>query len=446
MDLSQAILAATLSVTKKWAKQRKAEERDAARRMRRMQALSRNGPKMTFKRAAEEVLEEVYLKASSNGRYPAFGRQIMYKARPKIQELVGKLMTPPYFLGTLLPDFMADHPVLTANWDVVFDPRGNFTEPHTQHAVPLGTIDVRNYLSGLRRLPILKEQVKPKAIVSIGLDYPKCYTPSGPGRLYGNVLFIEKEGFMEVFEKLKLPERYDIAIISPKGLTNTAARTLIDEVCGKHKLRLFVLHDFDLYGFRIYGTLKRDTKRYHWQHPAKVIDLGLRLEDVQKYDLMSESCECNNSLANRRGLERNGATPEEIDFLCSGQRVELNAFNTEDLIEWIESKLEEHGVKKIVPDNETLDLAYRRAQHLADFEEQVKEAREQLEKEWEAKVAEYSNENRELKVPKSLSEKVEKLLEANRELFWEDAVLFLAQEQTGQDEQETRSDGLELKP
>jgi hypothetical protein len=169
------------------------------------------------------------------------------------------------------------------------------------------------------------------------------------------------------------------------------------------------------------------------------------LEDVQKYDLLSESCECKDNEANRLGLQRNGATEEEIDFLCSGQRVELNAFNTEDLIEWIESKLEVHGVKKIIPDGETLELAYRRARHLADFEEQVQEARKQLEQEWEAKVAEYAKDDGKLKVPKSLARKVKKFLESNRQFFWEDAVLFLAgapakkrdEEEADSDEQET---------
>ena len=53
-------------------------------------------------------------------------------------------------------------------------------------------------------------------------------------------------------------------------------------------------------------------------------------------------------------LRQNGATQEEIVFLrgdggarhgYQGQRVELNAFASGDLIAWIESKLQQHGVK-----------------------------------------------------------------------------------------------------
>jgi hypothetical protein len=38
---------------------------------------------------------------------------------------------------------MNDYPDETADWDVVFDARGNLTEPHTDRRIPLGTIQVR---------------------------------------------------------------------------------------------------------------------------------------------------------------------------------------------------------------------------------------------------------------------------------------------------------------
>jgi len=63
-----------------------------------------------------------------------------------------------------------------------------------------------------------------------------------------------------------------------------------------------------------------------------------------------------------RNLRKNGATDEEIDFIANQRRrVELNAFRSAALIEFIECKLAKHGIKKIVPDAETLEVAYRRA-------------------------------------------------------------------------------------
>jgi RNA polymerase-interacting CarD/CdnL/TRCF family regulator len=40
-------------------------------------------------------------------------------------------------------------------------------------------------------------------------------------------------------------------------------------------------------------------------------------------------------------------------------RVELNALASDDLVAWIEAKLGQHGIRKIVPDNELLAETYR---------------------------------------------------------------------------------------
>ena len=122
-------------------------------------------------------------------------------------------------------------------------------------------------------------------------------------------------------------------------------------------------------GFTIAGTLGRDTRRYSWTSKG-AIDLGLRLEDVQKYGLEREdvyyqgdgNCTLRDDRKIRRkiggGLEKNGATEEEIEFLIH-HRVELNAFTSDKLIEWIEEKLVEHGVEKVVPEEETVTAAAR---------------------------------------------------------------------------------------
>jgi hypothetical protein len=55
-------------------------------------------------------------------------------------------------------------------------------------------------------------------------------------------------------------------------------------------------------------------------------------------------------------LERNGATEAEIDFLLGDddhgpQRVELNALvSSRRLIDFIERKLAEHGISKVIPE------------------------------------------------------------------------------------------------
>jgi hypothetical protein len=108
---------------------------------------------MSVADAASQVMEEAYLRASDNDdgpRLPAKARQIMYQARPQILELTGlKKFSDKYFTQTLLPDYLQSFPDETADWDVVYDARGNLSEPHTGRTVPLGTIEVRTYL-GLR--------------------------------------------------------------------------------------------------------------------------------------------------------------------------------------------------------------------------------------------------------------------------------------------------------
>ncbi len=164
---------------------------------------------------------------------------------------------------------------------------------------------------------------------------------SGPRHRFGAVLFVEKEGFLPLFEAVQLAERYDLAIMSTKGMSVTAARELVEFLCSTYGVPLLVLHDFDKSGFSIVGTLRRSTRRYRFAHghAASVIDLGLRLEDVA--GLETEDVHIDSRDKARWNLRENGATPEEIEFLLE-QRVELNAFASDELIDWIEGKLEDH--------------------------------------------------------------------------------------------------------
>ena len=62
----------------------------------------------------------------------------------------------------------------------------------------------------------------------------KTYGPDGS---FGAVLYVEKEGFMPLFERVKLAKRYDIAIMSSKGMSVTAARELVDGICSDTAFR-----------------------------------------------------------------------------------------------------------------------------------------------------------------------------------------------------------------
>ncbi len=103
---------------------------------------------MSQKEAAWEVMEAAYMAASGNDTLPAMARQIYYQARPKIMELTDdKQLDYGYFSQVLLPDYIEEHGV---NWNVVYDARGHFEEPHTNRSIGCGTIEVGNYLDAMK--------------------------------------------------------------------------------------------------------------------------------------------------------------------------------------------------------------------------------------------------------------------------------------------------------
>ena len=100
------------------------------------------------------------------------------------------------------------------------------------------------------------QQITDPAHVLIRSDFPT----KGPTNRFGAVLFIEKEGFDEMLKAARIAERYDIAVMSTKGMSVKAARLLVDRL----HVALLVLHDFDQAGFSIIGTLRRSTRRYRY--------------------------------------------------------------------------------------------------------------------------------------------------------------------------------------
>lgn len=354
---AQQIISAIRYVTARWATQKKKEEKENSSWLRRREALT-TARRVSIKQAAYAVMADAYLKASSGGTLPAHARQIMYAARGPIQERTGRTLNDKYFIQTLLVDYMREHPYETAAWDVVHDARGHLCEPHTGLSVDLGTIGVRDYCARV-------DHHKVNGLSASQVD--SAYPTVGPKHRFGAILLFEKEGFNPLIGAVGLAERYDVAVMSTKGLSSTAGRQLVDERCGQDGVPLFVVRDFDKAGFSIAGTLQRDTRRYSFNNDLNVIDLGLRLEDVLENDLESEDVSYGKSDPTAN-LLKNGATKEEIDFLLRGesagiyhgQRVELNAFTSKAFVDWLERKLRAHGVKKVIPDPDTVTDAWHR--------------------------------------------------------------------------------------
>jgi hypothetical protein len=395
-SIADAIIDVVQSGTAKWTRQKKSEERHPGNVRYRSSRMTRE-PRTTQKEAAWEILEEAYMAASGNGTLPAMARQIFYQARPKIMALTeNKELSYNYFSQTLLPDYVEENDV---GWDVVYDARGHFEEPHTNRRIGCGTIEVGNYLHAMKEPEIVSAEF---ADANIEIN--------GPAGGFSAILYIEKQGFSPLFKAVNLANRYDLMIISNKSVSVTAARKLIDEICGNVDLPLFVLHDFDVDGFKIFGTLQRDTRRYQFCNSVEVIDLGLRLGDIAGLEREPAASTRTGADMLRAQLVENGATEIEIQILLN-ERVELNAMTSDALVAMIERKLREYGLEKVIPDNDMLADTYR-AFHRS---EQLREKFEELEEELE-------DEDDDIKVPKDLKKRVRAVLDKHDDLRWDDAI------------------------
>jgi Topoisomerase 6 subunit A/Spo11, Toprim domain len=391
-NIANDILDVVETATSKWTRQTKAEERHPGVRRYRASRMTRE-PRTTQKEAAWQVLEDAYMRASANGRLPAKVRQIFYQARPKIMALTdNRELEYGYFSQTLVPDYIEQNGVA---WKVVYDARGHFEEPHTNRRMGCGTIEVRNYLRAMRA-----PQIEAARLLNANVNV------IGPSGNIAGVLYCEKEGFDPLFKDVDLANRYDLMVISNKGVSVTAARELVERLCGGRPL--FVLHDFDFDGFKILGTLQRDTRRYQFASVPNVIDLGLRLDDVGDLETEPAAATKVNEHSLRRQLAQNSATGEEAEFLLN-DRVDLNAMTSEALIEMIERKLDDYGLKKVVPGDDLLEKTYLAFHRSNELEEEFEKIEERFKES-------------PIEVPKDLRDQVGAILKEHPDLRWDDAI------------------------
>jgi hypothetical protein len=393
-NIANDILDVVETATSKWTRQRKSEERHPGMIRYRMSRMTRE-PRTSQKDAAWQVMEDAYMRASGNDTLPALARQIFYQARPKIMELTeDKHLDYGYFSQTLLPDFIEERGV---SWRVVYDARGHLEEPHTNRRIGVGTIEIGNYLHAMKE-PHVDAAEFSRASVNI----------IGPSGNIAGVLFCEKEGFAPLFNQVNLANRYDLMILSTKGVSVTAARLLIDEICGDKDLPLFVLHDFDVAGFMILGTLHRDTRRYQFSNTIEPVDLGLRLADIAGLEREPAAATKTSKGMLRNQLAENGAAAAEIEILLNG-RVELNAMTSDALVAMIERKLQDYGLQKVIPDDDLLGKAYLAFHRSNELQERF----EKMEGEFkESKI----------KIPRTLKTKVYEILTKHPDLRWDDAI------------------------
>ena len=85
----------------------------------------------------------------------------------------------------------------------------------------------------------------------------------------------------------------------------------------------------------------------------------------------------------------------------------MNAFTSDQFVKWLESKLDEVGVKKIVPDDTTLALGYRRAVKMVRLEQVLEEIS--------------AEDQDDIDEPTDLRERIEEALEDDPAHSWDQA-------------------------
>ena len=236
---------------------------------------------------------------------------------------------------------------------------------------------------------------------------PAWITTYGPGGSYGAVLYVEKEGFMPLFKRVKLA-------------SVTTSPSCHQKECRSRQRGNWSIASAPITTFRCWccmisirpasssKTLWRMTpgvipiwKRVH------VIDLGLQYGDIGGL-----SPEPGNSNISSERLSEAGLSGAAIDFLRS-QRVELNAMTSPQLVEFVERKLKQHGIKKVIPDEDTLKETYKafvKSDRLSEAFDEMKE-----------KFDDDDNDDP-IEAPKNLGAQVKKKMKEQPDITWYRAI------------------------
>ena len=271
-------------------------------------------------------------------------RRLVYRIRDEVQSRTGEELTQGYF-DRLLTEIEAErgdlHPLL------IREPRGNYSVPHSpEGAIPLGTENVRAF--------------------------------QRPEWVFNKIIVIEKEDLRRMLHQAGWDRRHDAMLISAVGFNTRAARDLIDQIAETagpdgEPVRAFDAHDGDSSGTLIQDKLQNATLA----RPARkieIIDLGLQPWEGIALDLAVEKVPILRKkdgepkrrpvgayVRARTDRAPNGETWEEW---LQHSRVELNAFTSAELINWLDQKMIEHGAGKLIPPDDILRDGF--AEHVRD--------------------------------------------------------------------------------
>jgi hypothetical protein len=368
-EVRDAAAQAVARVIDDWRKEKakiRREERMSERAMDRYARIAQ--PKeRTCKDVFWRFIPEIYPVVADQERVnQANARQLYYGFRPLCQAEIGWCCSDQHVTQTLLPDYMADpaNQSTVATWNVCWDDHGYAIKPHTRLEFGLGTAAVAAEVMSW------DGELAPLDIVSL-FGGAALYPHPDPRYHYRAALLIEKVGFLPHFGAAEFAERHDVLLVSPSGMPPVACRQLINAL-SKRSIRTGVLHDCDPAGLVAAYTLRTSNRRFTYDVEPLVVGLGLRLAQVPKAPREEFSWPSRQRKDPRSTLLAAGGTKREVAMLVQtarppwkGERIELNHMTTDKFIAFADRVVRRlTGGERLVPDEATLQEAYRRARSL----------------------------------------------------------------------------------
>ena len=103
------------------------------------------------------------------------------------------------------------------------------------------------------------------------------------------VLYMEKAAVWENLHEHKFWDQHNCIILSSQGQTTRGIRRLLQRLYQEHNLPIYVLADYDCYGFYIYSVIKFGSINLAHISEKMAIPgvkfLGITSSDIEKYDL-----------------------------------------------------------------------------------------------------------------------------------------------------------------
>ncbi len=289
-----------------------------------------NSMKQDLNKLIFQHLPAAWNEASNNNEYFTSQRNLFYKVRPKIQEEYsyetwgGENKDYNYFKTIL-----AQYEIKNSRIEKLVRESSAFLQvPHTPDKIDLATDAVNDY--------------------------------HVPRDTFNKLLYIEKRGLVKLLIQNNFHNKYDLALVGGMGKASFGVKDLLKKVYAAN-ITIFTLHDCDIDGYEIAQTTKQESANYK-DYNILAIDMGLSVSDVKELDLEVEKQSRTKDIPN---IVKETASAEELEWLrgeeeygkrFTANRVELDALTPKQLIEFIEKKLGEHGVKeKVLPSDKVID-------------------------------------------------------------------------------------------